>query len=88
MSGPAWRHSEQTILAQAEDDMRNWKLELDEPKCVAAGQCVMAVPEVFDRHDEDGIAILLDTHPGEERHAGVGDAAAICPAAAIRLVEQ
>ncbi|MEU6192267.1 ferredoxin [Streptomyces sp. NPDC047061] len=61
---------------------------LDEPKCVASGQCVMAAPDVFDQRDEDGIAILLDANPGEELHAGVREAAAICPAAAILLAEK
>lgn len=63
-------------------------VELDEPKCVASGQCVMAAPDVFDQRDEDGIAILLDARPGEELHAEVREAAAICPAAAIRLAEK
>jgi ferredoxin len=61
---------------------------LDEPKCVASGQCVLAAPEVFDQRDEDGVAILLDETPGEETYDGVREAAAICPAAAIRLAEK
>ncbi|MBA2810192.1 ferredoxin [Streptomyces sp. KM273126] len=62
-------------------------IEFDEPKCVAAGQCVMAAPEVFDQREEDGIAILLAETPAPEFHDGVREAAAICPAAAIRLKE-
>lgn len=64
------------------------RVELDEPKCVASGQCVMAAPEVFDQREEDGVAILLDDGPAPELHDGVREAAAICPAAAIHLVEQ
>ncbi|MFF4525129.1 ferredoxin [Streptomyces bluensis] len=64
------------------------RVELDEPKCVASGQCVMASPEVFDQRDEDGVAILLEERPGEELLDGVREAVAVCPAAAIRLVEQ
>ncbi|GGZ65110.1 ferredoxin [Streptomyces bluensis] len=64
------------------------RVELDEPKCVASGQCVMASPEVFDQRDEDGVAILLEERPGEELLDGVREAVAICPAAAIRLVEE
>ncbi|MFE4537638.1 ferredoxin [Streptomyces scopuliridis] len=63
------------------------RVELDEPKCVASGQCVMAAPEVFDQRDDDGVAILLDEHPAAALHDGVREAAAICPAVAIRLVE-
>ncbi|MEV7891983.1 ferredoxin [Streptomyces sp. NPDC002817] len=63
-------------------------VELDEPKCVAAGQCVLAAPDVFDQRDEDGVAVLLDTQPAPELLDGVKEAAALCPAAAIRLVER
>ncbi|MFE9452057.1 ferredoxin [Streptomyces sp. NPDC006739] len=63
-------------------------VELDEPKCVASGQCVLAAPEVFDQRDEDGIAFLLNDSPGEGLLDDVREAEAICPAAAIRLVER
>jgi len=64
------------------------RVEFDEPRCVAAGQCVLAAPDVFDQRDEDGVAIVLDATPGADRHEGVRQAAAVCPGVAIRLVEQ
>jgi ferredoxin len=64
------------------------EVELDEPKCVAAGQCVLAAPEVFDQRDEDGVAVVLDDRPDPDLLDGVREAAALCPAAAIRLVER
>ncbi|MER7379016.1 ferredoxin [Streptomyces lanatus] len=64
------------------------RVELDVPKCVASGQCVMAAPDVFDQRDDDGVAILLEEHPGDELLDEVREAVAICPAAAIRLVDQ
>ncbi|MFE7278308.1 ferredoxin [Streptomyces sp. NPDC057623] len=64
------------------------RVELDVPKCVASGQCVMAAPDVFDQRDDDGVAILLEEQPGEEFLDEVREAVAICPAAAIRLVEK
>ncbi|MER5522237.1 ferredoxin [Streptomyces sp. NPDC002763] len=63
-------------------------VELDEPKCVASGQCVLVAPEVFDQRDEDGIAFVLDETPAEEILDDVREAVAVCPAAAIRLVER
>jgi ferredoxin len=63
------------------------RVELDVPKCVASGQCVVAAPDVFDQRDDDGVAILLEERPGEEQRGEVEEAVAICPAAAIRLVE-
>jgi ferredoxin len=63
------------------------KVELEADKCVASGQCVLAAMEVFDQ-DGDGIAILLDERPAAEHLDDVKEAIAVCPAAAIRLVEQ
>ena len=63
------------------------QVEVDESKCIAAGQCVLSAPEVFDQRDEDGIVVLLDQQPGTELHEVVREAAGLCPAAAIRLAE-
>lgn len=63
-----------------------YRIELDEPKCVAAGQCVMIAPDVFDQRDEDGVAVVLDESPPEDLFADVEEAAAVCPAAALRVV--
>jgi ferredoxin len=63
------------------------RIEIDETKCCAAGQCVVAAPDVFDQRDEDGIVMLLDATPPEAQHAAVRDAASLCPAAAIVVVE-
>jgi ferredoxin len=64
------------------------RVEFDEPKCVAAGQCAMIAPDVFDQRDDDGVAVVLDAEPGAEHHDAAREAAAACPAAAIRLVER
>jgi ferredoxin len=64
------------------------RVELDEPKCVAAGQCAMVAPDLFDQREDDGVAIVLDATPGPEHHEEAREAAAVCPAAAIRLVER
>ena len=63
------------------------RVELDEPKCVASGQCVMAAPDVFDQRDDDGVAVLLTAEPADAHLDDVREAVAICPAAAIRLIE-
>ena len=64
------------------------RVEFDEPKCVAAGQCAMVAPDVFDQREDDGGAIVLKANPGPELHDEVREAAAVCPAAAIHLVDQ
>ncbi|MEV7360597.1 MULTISPECIES: 4Fe-4S domain-containing protein [unclassified Kitasatospora] len=60
-------------------------IHIDQEKCCGAGHCVLAAPEVFDQREEDGIVILLDAAPPADLHQAVQDAAAVCPAAAIRL---
>ncbi|MBB6349796.1 ferredoxin [Nonomuraea muscovyensis] len=64
------------------------KVTVDEVKCCGAGQCVLLAPEVFDQRDDDGIVILLEPEPPEERHAVVREAAAVCPGAAIEVSEE
>lgn len=60
------------------------RVEVDQPKCVASGQCVLMAPEVFDQDDE-GIVELLTDRPSPEHHDGVRESETICPASAIRL---
>ncbi|MCX4552709.1 ferredoxin [Streptomyces sp. NBC_01387] len=61
------------------------QIAVDTDKCCAAGQCVLAAPEVFDQRDEDGIVVVLNATPPADQHAAVEEAAQICPAAAITL---
>ncbi|MEQ4725818.1 ferredoxin [Nonomuraea sp. B19D2] len=63
------------------------KVTVEAAKCVAAGQCVLIAPEVFDQREEDGIVVLLEETPAPEVHGAVRESAAVCPAAAIHLVE-
>ncbi|MFJ6572205.1 ferredoxin [Streptomyces sp. NPDC091292] len=63
------------------------KVGVDEDRCVAAGQCVAAAAEVFDQRDEDGIVVLLDENPPPGLADDVRNAAAVCPALAIRIEE-
>ena len=61
------------------------KVVVDEGKCVAAGNCVAAAMDVFDQRDEDGIVVLLTEYPPAELAEEVRNAAAVCPALAIRI---
>ena len=63
------------------------KVSLDQDRCVASGQCVVAAPEVFDQRDEDGVAVLLTDTPDSGDAADVRHATAVCPALAIRVEE-
>ncbi len=61
------------------------KVIIDEDRCIAAGQCVVAADAVFDQRDEDGIVTLLDENPPDELNDDVRIAAQMCPASAIRI---
>ena len=61
------------------------KVHVDPGKCVGAGQCVLASPEVFDQREDDGIVVLLVDQPDEHLNASVRKAAKLCPALAIRV---
>lgn len=63
------------------------EIEIDEDKCIGAGQCVMSAPETFDQRDEDGVAFLLEESPAPQRQGQVREAATLCPAAAITINE-
>jgi ferredoxin len=58
-----------------------------EDKCVAAGQCAMIAPEVFDQRDEDGVVVLLLEQPSAGQYDDTRRAAAACPARAIDIQE-
>lgn len=59
------------------------KVEIDQDKCIGAGQCVVAAGAVFTQREDDGIVELLvaDVPAGSED--GVRDAEMVCPAGAI-----
>ncbi len=60
-------------------------VQVDQTLCVAAGNCVVAAPSVFDQRDEDGVVVLLTATPPSEVAADVEYAAQACPALAIRV---
>jgi ferredoxin len=60
---------------------------IDEARCCAAGQCVLAAPDIFDQREDDGIVVLLDADPSADQYDNVRQAAAVCPAVAIEVRE-
>jgi ferredoxin len=61
---------------------------VDDHKCTAAGQCLLAAPNVFDQSDRNGTVVLLDETPPESERSHVLDAIQRCPASVIRLADQ
>jgi ferredoxin len=63
------------------------KVTVDQDKCIASGQCVLAVPDVFDQREEDGVVVLLNPSPPADLAEDVRQAAARCPSRAITAEE-
>jgi ferredoxin len=61
------------------------RITIDESRCIAAGQCVLNAPELFDQRDEDGIVVLLDASPPGAEQPAARLAAQLCPAQVISL---
>ncbi|MFF4546889.1 ferredoxin [Streptomyces sp. NPDC001435] len=61
------------------------EVRVDRDTCLGTGQCMMAVPEVFDQSEDDGKVLLATASPGPGQVTAVRMAAARCPAGAITL---
>lgn len=60
---------------------------VDHDRCVGAGMCALTAPAVFDQGDEDGRVVLLHAEPASAHHAATHQAAGLCPATAITVIE-
>ena len=58
----------------------------DATRCIGAGQCVLAAPEIFDQ-DDDALVIVADQSPGDSDRPRVQQAVDQCPSGAIALAE-
>ncbi|MBB5808374.1 ferredoxin [Saccharothrix ecbatanensis] len=63
------------------------KIEVDPDLCAGSGMCVLTDPAMFDQDEEDGTVILLEPTPSAAQEKKARDAAHLCPAGAIRVVE-
>ncbi|MFE9724185.1 ferredoxin [Streptomyces sp. NPDC005794] len=63
------------------------KVEVDDSRCRAIGNCALYAPAIFDQNDDDGRVTLLDAMPPENQHVQVREAASRCPASVIVLHE-
>ncbi len=64
------------------------KIRVDTSRCVGAGQCVWVAPQVFDQREEDGIVRVLLENPPEDLQDFAREAAKVCPAQVIQIIEE
>jgi len=62
------------------------QIAVDRDTCTAAGQCASVAAALFDQ-DDDGVVVLLNAEPGEAEEPLARRAASLCPARAIKLIE-
>jgi ferredoxin len=62
------------------------RVEVLQDTCCCSGLCALAVPDVFGQ-DDDGVVVLLQPQPAQERRAAVVEAARRCPTGSIRIVD-
>jgi ferredoxin len=60
------------------------KVSVIADRCIGAGECTFAAPDVFDQ-DEDGRMVLLEASPPEALRRDVLIAARRCPAQVIAV---
>lgn len=63
------------------------RIEVNRSRCIAAGQCVLKAPQVFDQDEEDGVVILRTDNPAPEVESAARLAARVCPSEAITIHE-
>ncbi|MFD7061130.1 ferredoxin [Streptomyces sp. NPDC059906] len=63
-------------------------LSTDTGKCCSSGQCVAALPEIFDQDDTDGRVVLLVEHAPSALSRELYEAVDCCPAGAITVREE
>jgi ferredoxin len=63
------------------------KVTVDPQKCLASGLCLVTEPRVFDQDDSTGTVRLLTDDPPADAAPAVREAARMCPAQAIEVVE-
>ena len=63
------------------------KILIDRDKCVGAGQCVLAAPEIFQQSEDDGLVVVRLPEPPEHLHDSARAAAHLCPALVITVTD-
>ena len=63
------------------------KILINRDKCVGAGQCVLAAPEIFQQSEDDGLVVVRLSEPPEHLHDSARAAANLCPALVITVTD-
>ena len=65
----------------------SYRLLLDTGKCQGYANCLIEAPEIWDFDEDNDIAILKNSEPGEDLRVVADASVRCCPARAISLLE-
>jgi ferredoxin len=63
------------------------RIEADQARCTSAGNCARVAPSLFDQGEDDGVVILLQSHPPDSLRDAAQEAESLCPAQAITVTD-
>jgi ferredoxin len=61
------------------------RVDVDRERCIGAGMCALAAPDVFDQDDDDGTVVLLAPTPAPRTAEVIRRAVLLCPSGAIAV---
>ncbi len=61
------------------------KVQVEQDRCIGAGNCVLTAPGVFDQREEDGLVVLLQEYPPASESEAIDEAEILCPGRAITV---
>ncbi|HSV83882.1 MAG TPA: ferredoxin [Ramlibacter sp.] len=64
-----------------------FRIVIHPDKCIGAGHCVAAAPDLFSQNEDDGVVMLLHECPTEDRRADVENAIRLCPTGVIEIAK-
>jgi ferredoxin len=62
-------------------------VQVDRERCIGAGMCALAAPDLFTQDEEDGLVVPLFAEGAlpEEQESPAAEAARLCPSGALQL---
>ncbi|MFF4378172.1 ferredoxin [Kitasatospora sp. NPDC001547] len=64
------------------------RIRTDEDRCIGAGRCYLAAPDLFDQSDRDGTVVVLTERVAGAQLAGARTAVEECPTRTLSLIEE
>ncbi|MET8539450.1 ferredoxin [Kitasatospora sp. NPDC004799] len=64
------------------------RIRTEADRCIGAGRCYLAAPELFDQSDHDGTVVVLSERVAQAQLADARAAVEDCPTRTLSLTEE